>query len=44
MREAQFMAVQLEHDSPCIPAALEPKMLELSGELADGAHPYLVTA
>ena len=25
------------------PAALGPKMLELSGELADGAHPYNVT-
>ncbi|CAN5427236.1 LLM class F420-dependent oxidoreductase [soil metagenome] len=24
-------------------AALGPKMIELSGELADGAHPYLVT-
>jgi probable F420-dependent oxidoreductase len=43
MREAQFMAVQPEHDPPWILAALGPKMLELSRDLADGAHPYLVT-
>jgi probable F420-dependent oxidoreductase len=43
MREAQFMAVPPEHDPPCILAALGPKMLELSRDLADGAHPYLVT-
>jgi probable F420-dependent oxidoreductase len=43
MREAQFMAVQPEHDPPCILAVLGPKMLELSRDLADGAHPYLVT-
>lgn len=28
---------------PRLLAALGPKMIELSGELADGAHPYLVT-
>jgi probable F420-dependent oxidoreductase len=39
MREAQFMAVQPEHDPPCILAVLGPKMLELSRDLADGAHP-----
>jgi probable F420-dependent oxidoreductase len=43
MREAQFTAAQPEHDPPCILAALGPKMLELSRDLADGAHPYLVT-
>jgi len=43
MREAQFTAVQPEHDPPWLLAALGPKMLELSGDLADGAHPYLVT-
>jgi probable F420-dependent oxidoreductase len=43
MREAQFTAVQPEHDPPCLLAALGPKMLELSRDLADGAHPYLVT-
>jgi probable F420-dependent oxidoreductase len=43
MREAQFTAVQPEHDPPWILAALGPKMLGLSRDLADGAHPYLVT-
>jgi probable F420-dependent oxidoreductase len=43
MREAQFAAVQPEHDPPWLLAALGPKMLELSRDLADGAHPYLVT-
>jgi probable F420-dependent oxidoreductase len=43
MRKAQFTAAQPEHDAPCLLAALGPKMLELSRDLADGAHPYLVT-
>jgi probable F420-dependent oxidoreductase len=43
MREAQFTAVQPEHDPPWLLAALGPRMLELSRDLADGAHPYLVT-
>jgi probable F420-dependent oxidoreductase len=43
MREAQFTAAQPEHDPPWLLAALGPKMLELSRDLADGAHPYLVT-
>lgn len=43
MREAQFMAAQPEHDPPWLLAALGPKMLELSRDSADGAHPYLVT-
>jgi len=43
MHEAQFTAAQPEHDVPCLLAALGPKMLELSRDLADGAHPYLVT-
>jgi probable F420-dependent oxidoreductase len=43
MREARFTAVQPEHDPPWLLAALGPKMLELSRDLADGAHPYLVT-
>src|SRR5215204_2077408 len=43
MRQARFEAVPPEHDSPWIIAALGPKMLELSRDLADGAHPYLVT-
>ena len=43
MREARFTAAQPEQDPPCLLAALGPKMLELSRDLADGAHPYLVT-
>jgi probable F420-dependent oxidoreductase len=43
MREAQFVAAQPEHDPPWLLAALGPKMLELSRDHADGAHPYLVT-
>src|SRR5918995_128791 len=44
MREARFEAVPPEHDPPWILAALGPRMLELSRDLADGAHPYLVTS
>ena len=43
MREARFTAAQPEHDPPQLLAALGPRMLELSRDLADGAHPYLVT-
>jgi probable F420-dependent oxidoreductase len=43
MLEAQFVAAQPEHDPPWLLAALGPKMLGLSRDLADGAHPYLVT-
>ncbi len=43
MHEARFDAAQPEHDPPWLLAALGPKMLELSRDLADGAHPYLVT-
>jgi probable F420-dependent oxidoreductase len=43
MHEAKFDAAQPEHDPPWLLAALGPKMLELSRDLADGAHPYLVT-
>src|SRR5215218_5536539 len=43
MREAQFAAAQPEQDPPWLLAALGPKMLELSRDLANGAHPYLVT-
>jgi probable F420-dependent oxidoreductase len=43
MRQARFEAAQPEHDPPCVLAALGPKMLELSRDLADGANPYLVT-
>src|ERR687890_49603 len=43
MREAQFTAAKPEHEPPWLLAALGPKMLELSRDLADGANPYLVT-
>ena len=43
MREARFTAVQPEHKPPWLLAGLGPRMLELSRDLADGAHPYLVT-
>lgn len=43
MREARFTAAQPEHNPPWLLAALGPRMLELSRDLADGAHPYLVT-
>jgi len=43
MRRAQFNAVGPEREAPVLLAALGPKMLELSRDLADGAHPYLVT-
>jgi probable F420-dependent oxidoreductase len=43
MRQARFEAVRPEHDPPWILAALGPRMLELCRDLADGAHPYLVT-
>jgi probable F420-dependent oxidoreductase len=43
MRQARFEAVPPEQDPPWILAALGPRMLELSRDFADGAHPYLVT-
>ena len=43
MHEARFDAVPPEQDAPWLLAALGPKMLELSRDLGDGAHPYLVT-
>jgi probable F420-dependent oxidoreductase len=43
MRRARFTAVQPEREAPCLLAALGPRMLELSRDRADGAHPYLVT-
>ena len=43
MREARYEGAQPEHEPPWLLAALGPKMLELSRDLADGANPYLVT-
>lgn len=40
---APFLAAGPETAPPRVLAALRPKMLELSGTLADGAHTYLVT-
>src|SRR5919107_5031279 len=39
MHEARFEAAQPEYDPPWLLAALGPKMLELSRDLADGALP-----
>ena len=39
MHEARFDAAQPEYDPSWLLAALGPKMLELSRDLADGAHP-----
>lgn len=43
MDEAPFSAAGPEHAPPRVLAALGPKMLALSRDKADGAHPYLVT-
>jgi probable F420-dependent oxidoreductase len=43
MARAPYMAVAPTTPPPKVLAALGPKMLELSGELADGAHTYNVT-
>ena len=40
MAEAPFTAVEPETKPPTVLAALGPKMLRLSAEAADGAHPY----
>lgn len=43
MAQAPYTAVASENPPPIVLAALGPKMLELSGTLADGAHPYFTT-
>lgn len=43
MAEADYRAVAPPAKPKTVLAALGPKMLELSAELADGAHPYNVT-
>jgi probable F420-dependent oxidoreductase len=43
MRSHQYYGPPPAETPPTIIAALGPKMLELSAELADGAHPYNVT-
>jgi probable F420-dependent oxidoreductase len=41
--DAPFLAASAESPPPRVLAALRPKMLALARDLADGAHPYLVT-
>ncbi len=43
MRGAQYRAPMPAEPPPTVLAALGPKMLELAGRMADGAHPYNVT-
>lgn len=43
MAASPFMAVGPSEPPATVLAALGPKMLELAGAAADGAHPYLVT-
>ena len=43
MREAPYGALQPSQSPLTVVAALGPRMMALSGELADGAHPYNTT-
>lgn len=43
MRKATYQAPEPRERPPLILAALGPRMLELSAEIADGAHPYNTT-
>ncbi len=43
MREAPYQAVPPREQPPAVVAALGPRMMALSAELADGAHPYNTT-
>ncbi|MDY7101825.1 MAG: LLM class F420-dependent oxidoreductase [Actinomycetota bacterium] len=43
MEESLFMAVGPAEEPPVVLAALGPKMLKLSAEAANGAHPYFTT-
>ncbi len=42
MQSAPFSAVAPQEQPPIVIGALHPKMLKLSAELTQGAHPYLV--
>jgi probable F420-dependent oxidoreductase len=42
MDKALYVAPAPQGETPRVIGALAPKMLKLSGELADGAHPYFV--
>jgi probable F420-dependent oxidoreductase len=43
MREAPYQAPPPRETPPIVVAALAPRMMALSGEFADGAHPYNTT-
>jgi probable F420-dependent oxidoreductase len=43
MQAAPFTALAAADDPPTVLAALGPKMLKLSADAADGAHPYFAT-
>jgi probable F420-dependent oxidoreductase len=43
MQKATYQAPEPRENPPLILAALGPRMLELSAEIADGAHPYNTT-
>ena len=43
MNDALFMAKPPEHEAPIVIGALRDKMLALSAQQAQGAHPYNVT-
>ncbi len=43
MKGALYMGREPEHDAPIVLGALRDKMLQLSADAAQGAHPYLVT-
>jgi len=44
MHEAPYQAVPPPDTPPTVVAALGPRMMALSAQLADGAHPYNTTA
>lgn len=43
MQNSPYTSIPPSTQTPCVLAALGPKMLELAGEYTDGAHPYFTT-
>ena len=43
MQNSPYTSIAPSAETPCVLAALGPKMLELAGEYTDGAHPYFTT-
>jgi len=43
MHNSPYTSIVPSAETPCVLAALGPKMLELAGEYTDGAHPYFTT-